>query len=383
VPSDDVQHELGEQAAAEWDRRVVGCVAKAIARADPATSLVQDLDASLHLRASVDWTGLPTRISGCLTRRRALELLDDSTIPGGVRMLQEEYLEWRVVRDGGHVRRMEITTELREYWCVLAAYEPARTLALVAELAGEDDVPPQAVYGDLDPYRRDVGPTERERAFQEQMLATASPAGPYNDGRRAICCMVQRSNSLEAVATLAAAASSPRFVRDVSDGHRRCLTCSEAIPLLADAALAGRASDPVVVERLGQLAFEGRRIAFEAPVGVFIQDVEHTRLVTPRGEDVPCEWFTFSRGSLGEDQPGYRRLTFEVPPEAGLAVDELIDVATETPLRYGAQLADLVRVALFFRVSKGAALRVPDSPVELRDPGQDAEQCRELRERYG
>jgi hypothetical protein len=63
-----------------------------------------------------DWTGLPTRALACLGRRQALAILD------GQRGLQEEYLEWRVVRaSDDRIRRVELTTELRGYWRVLAA----------------------------------------------------------------------------------------------------------------------------------------------------------------------------------------------------------------------------------------------------------------------
>src|SRR5688500_14455808 len=76
-----------------------------------------------------DWAGLRARAVGCLTRERALGLLDAE------RRRQEEYLEWRTVRDrGGAIRRVELTTELRDYWRVLASHAPDRTVDLVGEL---------------------------------------------------------------------------------------------------------------------------------------------------------------------------------------------------------------------------------------------------------
>jgi hypothetical protein len=35
---------------------------------------------------------------------------------GRIRRLQEEYVEWRVVRDDVGIRRVELTTELSDYW---------------------------------------------------------------------------------------------------------------------------------------------------------------------------------------------------------------------------------------------------------------------------
>ena len=47
------------------------------------------------------------------------------------------------------------------------------------------------------------------------------------------------------------AATTPRMVRDLVSGRLRCLTCDEAVPLLDGAAMRGRASDPMLVERFG------------------------------------------------------------------------------------------------------------------------------------
>jgi len=172
-----------------------------------------------------------------------------------------------------------------------------------------------------------------------------------------------------ALMMLALAAASCRVVRDPAGGNLRCLTCVEAVPLIENATL-GRASDPVLVERLGHLAYEGRVVAFDDPVGVYMQDVEHKRLRTPSGDVVPAEWFTFSRG-LGADgsrdgRALHQRVTFEVPSEEGFVVGDLVDVATERSLRYGGEVADLIRLVVGFRVSRADTLAVDRaSPVEL------------------
>ena len=91
-----------------------------------------------------------------------------STASGG---LQEEYVEWRTVRErGGAISRVELTTELRDYWRVLAAHEPDRTVDLVGELTGRA-VAPEDVYGIRAPAALD--PAERGRAFAATMLASA------------------------------------------------------------------------------------------------------------------------------------------------------------------------------------------------------------------
>jgi hypothetical protein len=265
---------------------------------------------------------------------------------------------------------------------VLAAHEPETLLETVATFAGESEVQPELVFGRRDPFDDGVSPEDRAASFARTMLPPHGRS-PYNNGARAISCMVQRTNSLYGLTALALAAASCRVVRDSVGDHLRCLTCLEAIPMIGNATL-GRASDPLLVERLGRVAYEGRLVAFDDPIGVYIQGVEHTRLRTPNGDVVPAEWFTFSRGTgPGEAADGharYQRVTFEVPPEEAFAVGDLVDVATERPIRYGGEVADLLRLVVFFRVSAADAVEVDrDAPVEVdRDANPDSD-CAEIR----
>jgi hypothetical protein len=294
-----------------------------------------------------------------VTRAVALPALDR-----GARALQEEYVEWRVVRDGEAIRRVELTTELGDYWRIMAAHEPARAVELVTRFAGRP-VDPHELFGDAGT------PDERAEAFERTMLAQEG-ASPLNDGREAICCMTHPSNTLTALLALACAATTPRIVRDVLSGRLRCVTCDEAIPMLDGGAVQGRASDPVLVERLGRLAYEGRLIAFDDPVGVYVAGVEHTRLRTPSGGPVPAAWFHFSRGR--------QRLVLRCPEESGLAVSDLVDVATEQPIRHGGQIAELVQLELRLRVSGPDAVdaALPD-PLEVAAAADDPRDCEGVR----
>jgi hypothetical protein len=293
--------ELGPAGTAAWDAAVARCL--------PARHpyLLAAPDRRMRQAVAPDWAALPVRVERCLGRERALALLD------GRRDLQEEYAEWRAVRDGGgKLVRVELTTELRDYWGILAEHEPERAADVVGELTGR-------------------APSDVARL------------GSLNDGRDGICFMTHRDNDLAALAKLAAAAAMP-----CTAGGRRA-TAREVIPLLGDAALAGRASDPVIVETLGRLAGERRLLALADPVGVFVTDVQHTRLRTPGGETVPREWFAISRGG--------RRLAFAVPPGEGFAAGDLVDAATERPIRHGAQIAELVQLRLPLRASAPGAAR--------------------------
>jgi hypothetical protein len=297
---------------------------------------------------SVDWVAFPERIAACLGRERALSLLDipDEVIGAGGRSLQEEYAEWRVVRSERGIESVDVTTETADHWRLLAAYSPTKTLESVRAFAREQEIDIRAVYGALDPFASDTTPAEREAAFVAAMLEGGT--SPYNNGERAITCMVHRSNTMAALLSLAIAASCSLEVLEDS-GRRRCATCAELNISLKGSAQMGRASDPLLVERFAQLAFEGRRVLLDVPGPLAISGVENARLRTPSGSPVPREWFRSSRPARSDGR--YQRVSFRVPPEEGFCVSDLIDVTTEQRITTGAQVADLVQVSLYLRTS--------------------------------
>ena len=347
--------ELGGAGLAAWKDTLRRCFEETVPRAH--RFLLPAPDARTPHRTGPDWIGLPLRVVGCLGRARAMRMLDRD------RRLHEEYIEWRVVRDGGVIRRVELTTELRDYWLVLAAHEPRRTLELIGELTGAR-VTPRRVYGVDDPLA--LPPEARERAFVRTFVARPNA---LNDGRAGICFMTHRSNDLRSLVAIGAAAAQLCTVR--AGGRLRCASADEVIPLLGGAAVARRASDPVIVEHLSRLAFERRLIAFDDPVGVSIQGFEHERLRTPAGEPVPREWVTYGRGSPA------RRVVVEVPRGEGLALGDLVDAATEQPLRHGGQIAELVQLRLFVRTGDAGQVR-PGRALETRLATRRRDDCRDV-----
>lgn len=357
-----------------WDERVDACLRRAADRVPRSPFLLGRTDARAFEPAMVDWTGLPLRTVACLPRQDALTLLDWRGVSGceGRLRVQDEYLEWRTVRDAdGGIRRVELTCELPELWRTLAAHAPRVALCLAAQNAGVGELAPDALFGDLDPFADGVGADEREGAFAAAML---DAPGPYNNGDHALCCMVHPSNTLEAIATLLAAAA---FAFTLDDHEAvRCLPARAVIPLLEGAAQDGRSSDPLVVERLGRLASEGRVVTVDHPHALAIVGIEHARLRRPGGHAVPNGWWHFARPVA----PGRcRRVTLEVPPGEGIRVGDLVDLATEEPITQGGQIADLVQVALLLRTSPPAIVPVERRRGDLVEPIADATGCAAIR----
>jgi hypothetical protein len=120
--------DLGTAGQAAWEEVVTELLPVGV-RSGRHPFLMASAEPGMKQLASPDWGALPARVVRCLGRARALRALDLN------RMLQEEYVEWRTVREGGRITRVELTTELHDYWLVLAAHEPARTIELVGELS--------------------------------------------------------------------------------------------------------------------------------------------------------------------------------------------------------------------------------------------------------
>jgi hypothetical protein len=336
--------ELGAEGRAAWDAVAGGL------------GLTLDPAVATEVRAP-DWPGFPVRVAARLGAAEALVALD---LPDGRQRHQEEYVEWRVVRAGGAIRRIELTTELAAYWRVLAAHEPARTLAVVAELAGVDAVPAAAVYGALDPDAATAG--DRAAAFDATMLprGARAPVSTYNNGIDGICCMIQSSNTLDALADLVRSAARPLLVTDAVTGRTRHPSGAEAIRELGAIAVDGRNSDPLLVERVTRLATEGRAIGVDDPVGVAIRGVQRHELAQPDGADVPTSWLAFGRGVAAADAPDslarHQRLTLAVPDDADFALSDLVVRRTGERLRHGGQLAALVELAVYLRTDpRGSA----------------------------
>jgi hypothetical protein len=89
---------------------------------------------------------------------------------------------------------------------------------------------------------------------------------------------------------------------------------------------------------------------------------------------VPAAWFRRGRGR--------QRLVLQCPEDSGLAVSDLVDVATEQSLRHGGQVAELVQITARIRVSGADAVAVdmpdPTDVLAAEDDGDRA--CAELRD---
>lgn len=355
--------ELGEHALG-WDERV----AEVVLSLDPPANLTEaDRAGATELRV-LDWPAVPVRARACLGVERA-DRLCDARVPSGVTgraLLQEEYAEWRVVHDEDGPTRFELTTELADYWLLLARHRPERLVELVAGFARRPSLTLTEVFGDLP---------------MDQAFATQFMASPFNNGELAITCLSRGDNSLRALVNLVAGSAVPLQLRDRHDGELRFPSGSEAIPALRPGAAQDcRASDPLVAERIVRVATEGRPIRFDDPIGVYIAAVQTQDLLDPDGEPIPDAWVKLTRQGrpLGDGLARHQRLELEVPPDAGFKLSDLVSRRTGERVRWGAHIAELVELAVYVRVGEpGTILAHARMPSETPSCADKAK-CQDL-----
>jgi hypothetical protein len=373
--------ELGEELG-RWEELVANTIASL--KRPPSLRNAHQTNAT-ELRVA-DWPAVPVRARACLGGSRADRLCDARAPSGetGRTLFQEEYAEWRVLRDEDGPTRFELTTELGDYWLLLARHRPERLVDLIADFAGVPSLEAIEVFGEPDP-RFGKGPEDiRVEAFSRKFLGRSlndeewqGRPGPFNDGERAITCLSRIDNSLGALIKLVVASAVPMRVHDREDGELRLPSGSEAIPELVQqvegAAQDCRASDPLVAERIVRVATEGRPIRFDDPIGIYIVAVQSQDLLDPGGEPIPDEWVQRTRQGppLADGLPRHQRLTLDVPKDAGFKLSEVVSRRTGEMIKWGAQLAELVELAVYVRV--GDAGSIPAKPKLL--PPKHPEPC--------
>lgn len=360
-----------------WDAHVVELTASL----KPPTSLRQANRTNATELRVPDWPAVPVRARACLGGARADRLCDARSPSGetGRRLFQEEYAEWRVLRDADGPTRFELTTELGDYWVLLARHQPERLTELVAEFAGVPSLEPTEIFGELDPA--DSPDDARAEAFSRRFLGISLTdetwrglPGPFNNGERAITCLSRGDNSLFVLINLVVASAVALRIRDSKEGELRFPSGSEAIPHLAeDSAQDCRASDPLVAERIVRVVTEGRPIRFDDPIGIYVAAVQSEDLLDPGGQPIPDEWVQRSRQGppSADGLARHQRITLEVPKEAGFKLSELVSRRTGERIEWGAQLAELIELAVYVRVGDAGSI-----PVKSRLlPPTDAKPC--------
>lgn len=227
---------------------------------------------------------------------------------------QDEYCEWSVARDAaGDVTAVTFTTETPEYYEHLAITEPDLLAELYAQFIG-----------------RPINPEEMQDS--EGHYDRHNPLNVSTEG--VIVHLSQGTNTLGAAIRLAAEATDLYVEEDgspVLDQQRLVICGGLGEPL--------RNSDPQIASAVNNLSAADHEITLADPLGLYIHDLLLGDIEAPDNAD-PRDFWHVERGA-GEF---VLRARFEVPSDFGFQTSD-VNVGG-SPLRFGAQLADRVRVKI-------------------------------------
>ena len=331
------------------------------------------------VQAAVKWFGDPAEPQFCIDEETARKLSDWGV--RGRHALHNEYCEYAVVqrRDrAGRLRpkRVQVTSELREYWSAIAVADPDAAREMAARTLGFEPSW-EGLYGVRDPFVLDAD--AREVAFGhavaghgnhprlQQAGVPAQPTGALN--RDNALFMTHPINGLDDLVYIVLFGAHPYTVREA--GGRRAVTREEIFISERVEHLACRHADPAAAVGAHSAAMAGRTVAFADPLGMYLQSLAQD-LFLVRDEVVPQEWVRWSRGQEGMRQ----RLEFGPGDDDDEFLDDIVvaEGASEEPLTGGYQL--LKQIEIGPRVLAGAPSTVRDSEFRDLDVPNPTIECR-------
>jgi hypothetical protein len=217
---------------------------------------------------------------------------------------QNEYCEWRVVRNGaGKITKIEIVTESPEYWEALWSVDRNRVVELYRELVGDPAVQESDLHDGSGKY-------QRRNCWND-------------DDAGGIVHLIQGINTLDDALGLAQAIGDANAVQDNYEAGGAGLT----------------SVDPRVILDTDSLVRKGFSITLRDPIGLYIAGWDDTGWTKPDGKPVGDYW-TIVRGRPGQ----VLRLKYEVPATDGFVVGDIR--IGGRPIDWGGQIAEHVTVTI-------------------------------------
>lgn len=290
---------------------------------------------------NVFWKALPTSFDDRFgdDKEALFSFLDErQSYRGIITRIQDEYNEWRVIRDQGNkIRKIIFTSEPPEYYQFLwdDPYEVGRqqTQELLLQLYRDRCGDPSVQLADL----ADVNGNYNW----------------YNKWNNAYCVhMQQPNNTLGAQINIAARSSILRM--RVSTGE--LIEDAQTLIKCAEFGAAARQSDPAIGFAVNLFARENRFVTLENPVGLYMTRLDTTGWSSPDGTNPQMFWKVIK----GKDDSDPRkaiivRAEYAVPDDKSYTVSE-IKIGGEA-IRYGAQVAANLEIRL--GVLKSPPMSIP------------------------
>ena len=338
---------------------------------------------------AIKWPGDPGKPAFCVGEQMARNLADWGLT--GRRAVQLEYCEYLTLTRGDaggmpRPKRIEVTTEFREFWSCVATYDPDRVRSMATGVLGFEPSW-EDLFGVADPHA--LTPEEREIAFghacaghgNDQRLrdagVPAQPTGRLNMERALF--MTHPINGIDDLIYVVLFGAHPYAVGD--GAQRRRARGDDVFSAFDVAHLACNHSDPTISLGTYDVVFEGRQAAIADPLGMYIRR-PNLDLFTYRGDPLPADWVRLSRGVEGH----HMRLELGPPDDHEAFLDDItISVgASDEPLTGGYQLLRELEIGPYLLF--GETEPIADDEWEVLPPApaaiacDEAESCKTVRD---
>ena len=336
--------ELPDELLSAWNEKIVE-----VSEGDPSLetrffSIDIDALADPAIVSNISWPGDPLEPTFCAGMDNAkVQALSDWGTKGR-HLLQNEYCEYAIVTrtdSGGKLRpkRVQITTELREYWMCLAIDDPER-LREIASATLAREVTWAELYGG-DPATMD--PTERKVRFAIEVAGNgrdpalpddvpAQPRGALNHENALF--MTHPINGLDDLVFIVLFGA--RHFAVSTDGGFRKARLHEIFIDAGQPELACRHADPRAADGAYDAVREAKQIAFANPLGMYLRDFDLATFLSIDGDPVPASWIRWGRG----DEHMRQRLEVGPGDDDDAFLDDILfsDDRGEEPLVGGHQI---------------------------------------------
>ena len=372
--NDQIEDQIGRQSASGWGSRFFVTDPAQIPNDEPINA--------------VKWSGAPAEPAFCLDKTWALKLSDWGL--RGRHETQNEYCEYQIrfaVDGSGRMRpkRVDFTSELREYWLLLAEHDPDALKVAAHDVLGTTPTWME-LYGHSDP--KSLSPWRRRVTFafntaghgNDRSLAIkgvpAQPAGSIN--RENLLFMTHPINGLDDLIYVVMFGAKPYRVDE--GGVTRKALLHEVFRAFRVEHLACRNADPAAAAGAFNQVWDGKSVAFATNLGMYLRPISPQQFEYDN-RPVPEEWIRYSRGQ--DDM--FQRLSFGPADDDDLFLDDIFVLrgASKTKLTGGYQIAELLEVGPLVvvgdssEVSEGDYENIPadPSPINCRD----ADICDDMR----
>lgn len=297
------------------------------------------------IEAPIKWFANPAEPEFCQDIKTAKELSNWGVI--GRHNLHNEYCEYALIskRDkNGKLRpkRIQFTTELREYYALLAEHSPNKLQEVTSEVLGFQTTW-KDLYGVDDPL--ELSENERKVKFAIQVIGHGHdedlkkkgvPAQPIgNINREYALCMSHPINGLDDLLYIVMFGAHPYAINKA--GVIRKATKEEIFKEFGVEHLACRHADPAAAMGAYDQVFTGSIVGFANPLGMYIHTFNANAL-SYNDDPIPDSWVKFSRGN--------QRLEIGPNDDKELFLDDIkIEKAgIDIPLIGGYDLSTLIEV---------------------------------------